>query len=249
MEDTKEIKLESLSYMIGDFNKDQQSFPGQDSHHILYSGNINSNIMLVKLQPDPTELHWAKQENIHNKYVFFGEAGNRIRNRFYGKGMGIDCKYKEMHKSHKSKTAEKNLNEVYQRGFIDNSLGDLFFINYMPFYSKVPYPKSELDKYSWIFKSICEIIKPKIIITFGYDLYKTLIEDVVLPEYEESIYRRDTFVTDDNVLIIPFVDEKGFTTGRDRYMISTTKNIMFLKHLIDTCAKENRWPENWRNYE
>lgn len=146
-EPTNLEQLQTLSDAISDQMEDKEfgrSLGIEDDHHVLYSGNPESKILAVQMYPDKSELTFALRENIHNKYVFTGLYGSKFKE--HAKNAGFD---------------------VYN---------DLFYTNIIPFYPMAGTDLSHKNivRLIWIFDGIMNIIKPKIIITLGYNAFNVV---------------------------------------------------------------------------
>lgn len=118
-----------------------------DDHPIIWGGNPDASILVVQLCPDRSELYSAKKLNIHNTFVCAGPGGNEFK--YHAKNAGF------------------------------NIQDDFLYLNLFPY---VPIGCSTVDdelikKYFWILQLVINELQPKMIITLGYKVFRSMFPD------------------------------------------------------------------------
>ena len=194
---TKIEELDILSAAIQDQCEDvewSRSLRIEDDHHILYAGNPNSPITVVQMHPDRSELSFALNDNVHNKYICTGPEGNKFRKA--ARDAGFD---------------EEN---------------DFFYTNIIPFYPLAghPYTENTIRNLLWIFDGVIEIVKPKIIITIGYEPFNIVRGgNIEWLQFDNIIRTRQLIYPLDNTdyVIVP-IGENSHNSKKGFYSILKT---------------------------
>lgn len=176
----KRDKLNTLSCALKDQFEDKEIYSRFDmvnNHHVLYDGDPDSGVMVVCMQPEKSEVFWAQMENIHQHFVCRGP--NNIKFRHMAKKNGFDT--------------EK----------------DFFYCNITPFFpiGGRRFDDETVDRLFWIFEGIVSIVKPKIIITLGYRVFKHLFNDRYdFNDWRNILLNKTYTTTDTNTVVLPLDD-------------------------------------------
>lgn len=193
MSTDKITELDALSQAVEDMYEEfyaHNTFIG-DSHHILYSGNIDADTAVVKMHPNPTEVYWAKKKNVHSDCLFIDNEGDSFK---------------------KSATTA---------GFKPaNDFLYLSLIPFYP-KIKDGYDDETISNNLWIFDGIIEISGVKNIITLGYRTSSLVAayygKNLDFDEFEDNIKLNESiYLLKDKILVPleepPFVKDGCFKT-------------------------------------
>lgn len=134
---SEKISLDSDSYL--------DKYRIASSHHLLYGGNAESDIMVLQMHPDKAELNWGIRNNLNKDYVCFGPAGNIFKDNAKKAGFDIETDF-----------------------FYCN------YIPFYPLAGS-EYDQETKNDLSHIFKDLMNIIDPKIIITLGHNSFNAAL--------------------------------------------------------------------------
>lgn len=200
-------QLTALSAVINDYVEDNyhRSWRLKYKHHMLWSRNPNSKLMIVQLHPEECEVNHGILNNSNQGFVLNSPVG-----------------YDFCH----------TLKEI---GF---DLEDFVFVNMIPFFPTggVKFSDDTIEDLIWIFNGILEIISPRIIITLGYDVLRSIIIENNITRNTYLEYTKNSKIIQlENLHIIPLEDPKVVRSNhaqKNVHFYKTLKRLYLSKNLL-----------------
>lgn len=148
--DNKTALLNALTEAIKDSVVEYQDIARIASDHpIVYAGNPEAEIMIVQMAPNGTEQFWAEHEETNTGKILINVEGTKFKQAATKVGFDVEK--------------------------------DFFYTNIIPFMptGEQAYEPDIVNRFLWIFQSVFDIIKPKIIITLGYDPLCVVVDGTI----------------------------------------------------------------------
>jgi len=190
------LALSDAAYDIYQFLYKKDKAIGSE-HHILYTGNLDAKIVVVKMHPNNTETFWAERNNTHGDHLFNDEDGKAFKHGCSSIGF---------------KPNDDFLFTTLMPFYNKNVNG---------------YTPQILREFGWIFTGLLDIIKPDIVMALGYKTFSGAMAnfgyDVNLEDFEVDIAMGEPFYFVDKMVFAGLPD-KCFSTKNNSNILRKLYN-------------------------
>lgn len=203
LEELKALSAAVQDYTDNEFKEVLREMRIGDPFHVLFSGNPDAKIMVVKECADNVELSWSKRYDTHYGYVMKSPGGNLFKRNVETSGFNPEDDF-----------------------FYCN------IVPFYP-YGGHKFDQSTINEFMPTLNSVIEIIKPRMIITLGHTTFCSLVNHQVSQMQFMKFLKEGKVFNLDEILVVPLEDPaviESVSVAKNRPFFTTLKRLYVLTH-------------------